>query len=201
MKLQPPRDNAPALYGRWSATALATAVLCLTAGACGSARDPAPHKPVIQLNYSTHNNDRDNDGDHNDDDGKVLYFGHPAAPADRRDSVALVTGYFSAAAAEDGARACTMLVPFIAESVPEDYGHTPGLEGHTCAAVLTKLFRVHHPELVMKQATLRIMTVRVEGDRALVVFDFPKIPEVRQITERRVNGRWRLLDLLDGILE
>src|SRR3981081_2539322 len=75
---------------------------------------------TISRNYSTHNNDRDNDGDHNDDDEKVLYYGHAANAADRQSSIALVTRYLAAAAAEDGAAGCRMLAPVIAESIVED---------------------------------------------------------------------------------
>ncbi len=150
---------------------------------------------------STHNNDRDNDGDHNDDDEKVLYFGHAADATDQRISLALVTRYFALAATGDGAKACSLLVPFIAESVAENDGHSPALRGKTCAVVMSKLFKLHHRSLAEKNATLKAIEVRVESDRALVVLEFPTIPEVRQITERRVGSTWKLLDLLDGILE
>jgi hypothetical protein len=33
------------------------------------------------------------------------------------------------------------------------------------------------------------------------VLDFPAIPVVRLMTERRVGHTWRLLELLDGMLE
>jgi hypothetical protein len=152
-------------------------------------------------NFSTHDNDRDNDGDHNDDDEKVLYFGHAANAADRRDSVALVTRYFAVAAAENGAAGCRMLVPFVAEGLPEQDGQSPHLRGSTCAVVLSKLFKLHHSLLAKKQATLHVIAVRVEGGRALTILDFPTIPEVRQMIERRVGGTWKMLELLDGILE
>ena len=35
----------------------------------------------------------------------------------------------------------------------------------------------------------------------LAILDFPSIPEVRKIAERRVGGAWKLLEPLDGILE
>ena len=66
---------------------------------------------------------------------------------------------------------------------------------------MSKLFKLHHKPLAAKNASLRVLAVRVEGQKALVVLGFPNIPEVRQITARRVAGTWRLLDLLDGILE
>jgi hypothetical protein len=192
---------------RYLLGALAISALGAGLGACGgpsrgtASGGPATTAAVATSNFSTHNNDRDNDGDHNDDDEGVLHYGHAADAAVRRASVALVMRYFAAAAAEDGARACSLLAPFIAESVAEQNGHSPALRGATCPVVISKLFKLHHRRLALKNTTLRISEVRIEGDRGLVVLAFPTIPEVRQITERRIAGTWRLLDLFDGILE
>lgn len=183
--------------------ALALMTLAL-AGCGGSSGHVAPglgSASATQPNFSTQHNDRDNDGDHNDDDGKVLFYGHAADAGDRNASSTLVKRYFAAAAAENGAQACALLVRFVAESVPEEDGHSPQLHGKTCAVVMSKLFKLHHKPLAAKNASLRVLAVRVEGQKALVVLGFPNIPEVRQITARRVAGTWRLLDLLDGILE
>jgi hypothetical protein len=152
-------------------------------------------------NFSTHNNDRDNDGDHNDDDARIVYFGHTADTADRRSSVSLLTRYFAAAAAGNGAAGCAQLAPFLAESLAEEYGRSSGLRGATCPAVLSKLFRLHRGMLVRKWATLRVVGVRVEGDRALAILYFGAIPETRQMTERRVGGVWRLVQPFDGLIE
>lgn len=184
--------------------------LCL--GACGNSNnDTFPQNGSQALaggiattatsNTTTSKNDRDNDGDHNDDDEKVLYFGHRANMDDRRISVALVRRYFAAAASEDGAEACPLLAPFIAESVAERDGHAAPLRGKTCAGVMSKLFKLHHQLLTEKNATLKIMAIRVEGTRALAVLEFSTIPEVRQLTERRVGNTWKLITILDGILE
>jgi hypothetical protein len=183
---------------------LAGLALALGPAACGGAgkstaptANTAAHDANATPNFSTHNNDRDNDGDHNDDDEKVLYFGQAAGTADRRELIALVTRYFAAAATENGAAGCRMLVPFIAEGTAEQQGQA----GSTCAFALSELFKQHHPLLAEKQATLRVIGVRVEGNRALAILDFPNIPEVRQIGERRVGNTWKMLDLLDGIIE
>lgn len=189
---------------------LAIVALALGVAACSSSKGSAPRpdatgthnvSKAIPPNYSTHNNDRDNDGDHNNDDENVLAYGHAAGAIDRRSSVALVTRYFAAAAAEDGATGCRLLTPIIAGTVAETDGHSPGLRGKTCAVVLSKLFKLHHRLLAEKNATLKIIKVRVLGDKALAVLEFPTIPEVRLIAERRVAGTWKLLYLLDGILE
>jgi hypothetical protein len=145
--------------------------------------------------------DRDNDADNNDDDAHILEYGQAASPADRQVLTALITRYYAAAAALEGAKACSLLMPFIAESVTEDYGHTPALRGKSCAVVMSKLFRQHHQLLAGESATLKFLTVRVQGNKSLVVLSFSTLPEVRQISARRHGSGWKLLDLLDGILE
>jgi hypothetical protein len=183
--------------------ALALSAIALGVGACagsggGHSSQPAAVK-VIVPNYSTHNNDRDNDGDHNDDDAGIVEFGQAAGPADRRASIALVTRYFAAAAAADGAADCRLLVPIIAESVGEAAGTSE--RRSTCALALSRLFRRHRAELALKRRTLRVSGVRVSGSRGLLVLYFPTIPEVRQMTERRVGNHWRLITDLDGFIE
>lgn len=190
----------------------AVALLCtlsLAPSACGvtsSARDPAagrvsePSAPARagQLAYGT---DRDNDNDHNDDDQRVLQFGRTATAAERSSITAPLGRYYAAAAAANGRGACSLLIPFVAESIPEQYGTIASLRGHDCGTVMRKLFRKHHAQLAAKQPVLKVVRIGVEGDHALVVIDFPEIPEVRQMTMRRSHGRWYVLTLLDGIIE
>jgi ketosteroid isomerase-like protein len=190
---------------------LTAAALGLGVAACGGAstnatsRGPTRATAIGASAPATSNpsavNDRDNDGDHNDDDEGVLNYGHAADAADRGASESLVRRYFAAAAAADGGRACSLLAPFVEQSVVEDEGRSPALRGNSCAAVMTKLFRRQRRLLAEKNATLRVIGVRVEEDKALAILEFPAIPEVRQLAERRVEGTWRVLDLLDGILE
>jgi len=183
----------------------ASVLLCLCGYACGSSSGvtvkSASHQLTSGGSSSTYKNDRDNDGDHNDDDFHVLDFGHVPGPAEREAITALVTNYYAAAAAGEGAKGCSLLVPFIAESVAESIGHSPKLRGKTCPVVMSKLFKYNHSELANKSASLKVMRVGVEGDKSLVALEFPTIPEVRQITVRRTGGTWRVLSVLDVILE
>jgi hypothetical protein len=188
--------------------ALALAVLALTATACaGSSAPRTPSAPSVRQSvaisvapsYLAHGGDRDNDGDRNDDDIGVLGYGRPAGAADRSASVALATRYLAAAARGDGAAGCRLLVPAVVESIGE--AHERSQRRLPCAAALSALFREHHAELALKSETLRVIAVRVEGARALAVLDFSTIPEVRELVERRVGDSWRLVTVLDGILE
>jgi hypothetical protein len=166
---------------------LAIVLLSACVAACGSSSNGSGSGATA----NKIKRDRDNDSDNNDDDNQVLYYGHAADTAERQQIVALITDYFAAAATEDGAKACTLLMPFVAESVVEDISRSPGLSGRTCAVVMTKLFKQHHSELSAKNATLK-----------LTVLSFSVLPEVRTMIERRdSNGDWKVLTLLDGILE
>lgn len=181
---------------------LATALLAAGVLACGSS-SKGNLTSSSQAGASTSRLDRDNDGDNNDDDNAFINYGHAATAAERGPLVALITAYFAAAAAENGARACSMLMPFIAESVVENVGHGPGLNGHNCAVVMSKLFKQKHHELQIKSTTLKFYAVRIKGEKALTLLTFKGLaPEVRQVDERRDgSGDWKILTLLDGIIE
>jgi hypothetical protein len=177
---------------------LAIALLGLSLSACGGSS--ATHSSSAAT--AAVKKDRDDDGDNNDDDNKVLFYGHAPSLTERQSIVALVTAYYAAAAAEDGAKACTLLMPFVAESVVEDISHGPGLSGKTCATVMSKLFKSKHTLLAGENASLKFYTVRVNGGKGLTVLSFSNLPEVRQLAERRdSSGEWKVLQLLDGILE
>lgn len=181
---------------------LALATLGLAIAACGGAsKGTASGAAAIGTAGSIHKNDRDNDSDNNDDDAETFGFGHAADANDQRASAALITRYFAAAAEANGTEACSLLVPQLADSVVEDNSDVPGPRGTTCAAVVTRIFKLRHRMLVEKSASLRVVAVRVEGDKGLDILEFPEIHEDRQIAERRVGGRWRVLGLLDGIIE
>jgi len=186
---------------------LSAIVLLLGVAACGDSRSTGTHRTVAAAHsaaaeapprVSGHATDRDNDADHNDDDAPALHFGRAASPADRRHVVALITRYFAAATAGNAAAGCHLLAPVIAESFAEEKHLSPQLTARKCAVELSKLFRTNHALLVEKRRTLRVIGVRVQGDHALAILDFPTIPEVRLIDARNTAGSWGLLELLDG---
>jgi hypothetical protein len=172
----------------------------LTAGAVGCAGS-SPTSLSTVASQSAPKHDRDDDSDHNDDDARALDYGHAAVGAERQAITNLLIDYYAAAAAADGARACALLMPFVAESVAENYGNSPGLQGKTCAVVISKLFKQKHQVLSGESATLKVYSMRVGEERALTLLSFSTLPEVRAITARRDGNRWKVLDVLDGILE
>jgi len=158
-------------------------------------------RPVGAISSTAaHRTDFDNDADHNDDDGKVLAYGRAAGTAERGIATALVKRYYAAAAADDGARACRLLVPLLAEIAAEANEHVPATQ-RTCPIALARLFRVHHSLLVHKSTSLEVFAIRLKGERMLVVMQFPPLPEARQIEERKVGGVWKIFSILDGIIE
>lgn len=178
--------------------------LGLTPIACGSSKDASSTTAgsASVTAYFPHDKlDRDNDTDHNDDDAHYLDFGRAADPAELREALALVRGYYAAATAENGAKACALLDPIIAETVVEKYGESPAVSGRTCAVVMSKLFTNRHALLSAENATLRIPEIRVQGDKGLAILELPTIPEVRKLELHRVDGTWRVLNMLDTILE
>ena len=179
---------------------LAIVLLSLGFTACGSggSHDPSANTTATQ---SLHRLDRDNDFDNNDDDAHVLDYGHAATGAERQALVALVTAYYAASAGADGAKACKLLMPFMAEGIAEELGHLPGLRGRSCATVMTKLFQRHRKLLQGENRTLKFLAIRVGEGHALSVLSFAVLPEVRQITAKWDGDSWKILNLLDRILE
>ncbi len=104
----------------------------------------------------------------------IATYGHEAEGVERRVITALVERYYAAAAADDGARACSMLYSIIEEAVAEDYGQPPGppeLRGKTCAVVMSKIFKrvPRQPSAVL--AHTQVTGVRVKGKRGFVQLD------------------------------
>lgn len=178
---------------------LATMLLSLCLAACGGSGSSASTHAAAS---TTAKKDRDNDSDGGDDDNPVLYYAQATSGANRRAIESLIVDYYAASATENGAKACTLLMPFVAESVVENIGHSPGIEGKSCASVMSKLFKLHHSELATKVAELKFYSVRANSRKALILVSFSYLPEVRQVILRRdSSGTWKVMSLLDGILE
>jgi hypothetical protein len=129
----------------------------------------------------------------------VLYYGHAAGASDHQAIARLVKRYFTVAATNNGAAACTMLYSTMAEAVPEDYGSfaSPTYErGKTCQAVMSKLFAHDHHELLGK---ITVTGVRVSGDRAYAFFGSTTRPASFTIV-RRERGTWKIDGLAGGPL-
>jgi hypothetical protein len=132
----------------------------------------------------------------------ILYFGHPASPADKQAVTRLVMRYYAAAAREDGATACSLLLSSLANSVPEDYGQAPGPPslrgGKTCQAVMTKLFKLLHRKLAAEDAGLEVTRVRLKAKGGYAVMRFKTTPELHETNVVREGSGWKISSLLDS---
>jgi hypothetical protein len=165
----------------------------------GDEDDDETGRGAKQENTADSDADFDNDvkdnagkGYHDGDDGAVLGFGHAANASDRRAIASVVKRYYAAAATGDGGTACKLSFSLLAESLVEDYAHTPGplyLRGlKTCPQILTKLFSHIHAQLTEPVA---VTGVRVSGRRAYAILGWRSIPAGK--TElRSENGVWKI---------
>jgi hypothetical protein len=167
--------------------------LCLSA--CGSA-GKSPTSPRTQTQS---NGELKNAEGFDGDDAAILDYGRPASPAERQAIAALVEDYYQAAADGDGARACSLLAPVRAETVPEEFGAAPDLahlRARTCAAVLSEYFKLHRHEQVEK-TKLEVTSVRVGESLGLVVVRFATIHQPHMTRVRLEHGRWRIREPSD----
>lgn len=153
---------------------------------------------------------KDGDGDFDNhsksyydrDDSSVREFGHAANATNRRAIEALVRRYFRAAAAKDGALACSMITSPLARSIPEDLGQSPGppfFSGKTCAVVMTKVFKENSRQLTTDAARLKINRVRLSHGQGVVVLNFMPLPG-RKIDVAQEHGAWKIQALVDSEL-
>jgi hypothetical protein len=139
------------------------------------------------------------DTDHDRDiHQSMLSFGHTAGAADQRAIVVAVKRYYATAAAGNGNEGCSLLAPSVAGAVASDYGRTRYLAGRSCPAIVSKLFRRRHHELVLDRDTLVVLPARVSGDLAVALLSTTESSREAQIVLRSVHGRWRPAALLDG---
>ncbi|MFZ2114908.1 MAG: hypothetical protein WAU77_14390 [Solirubrobacteraceae bacterium] len=200
-------------------TLLACAAVALSvAGACGcgAARSTAgvettaTSSPFSLAELAK----RDQDGDidrltqsrYDDDNDAIPGFGQPADAADRRAIVALIKRYYIAAAAGDGAKACSMQYALTAELLVEEHHRGKGpasLRGGTCARIMSKLLAQHHRELAEDvSGGYRVLAVQVHLNQgyALVRFAAPRelheLRELRMLVHRE-HGGWKMDRPLD----
>jgi hypothetical protein len=190
------------------------ALLSLTLAACGGTEGSdsatsvaSSHAPsATQTNSSVaggakDSNDLDGDANSVDDDLPIVDYGHAASPAEARAIEVAIRSYYAAAAAANDAKACAMLVPNVAEAVPEEVGHPKSsaeLSGKTCANVIATLFGEDHRRLASELASLRVTRARVQGDKGLAILSFTTTPEPRKMPVRREGGVWKMREVLDS---
>lgn len=128
----------------------------------------------------------------------ISTFGHAATGAEKRAITALVRAYYAAAAADDGAKACSMIYSIFEEAIPEDYGQPPGppeLRGTTCAVVLSKLFRHVPGQPPSVLAKTEVTGVRLRGRVGYAQLRSSAMP-AGEIGLEREHSSWKLSSLI-----
>ncbi|HXP99469.1 MAG TPA: hypothetical protein VN845_05310 [Solirubrobacteraceae bacterium] len=172
---------------------LASALLALGASACGSSSKGANAPPSGET--STHGTVVSNPSGAGT---AIASYGQAASAADMGAITTLVKRYYAAAAAENGALACSFTYYIEVETLPEHYGGPPGprwLHGaDTCPTLLTRVFKHFHSKLT---GPVDVMAVRVKGQRAEALVGFPglRLPE-GVVKIRREGDGWKVNGLL-----
>jgi hypothetical protein len=205
---------------------LATALLGVSAAACDSAgkgagavSTPPPSSnntgtaggaaatvPVRIAQSGSYPKDSDKDGDdkrhpanaENDDRTLFAAYAGRASPADRRAVTILVNRYYTAAAAGDAAKACSLLSSSLAAGLATSQGHSGQGDHNTCAGPMSLLIRQQHQRLIADDVTTMVVTsVYMKGDQGLAVLSFKAMPEATIAVEREGHA-WKVGALLDS---
>ena len=124
-------------------------------------------------------------------------FGAEAAGAERAAILGSFEGYLNAIAGEEHAAACSHLAANVQRSL--ELLAPKRLKGKGCAAILPRLLAPTAAAIAREQAAGRITKVRVEGDRAFVVFHAPGAV-LYQMTMAREGGGWKATTVAASVL-
>lgn len=210
-------ERPPPRHGALASLA-ATLLGCLALSACGGTTHTSPSTtgadhgggntavPVATTatvsttassgaaNSSKLDRDLDNDNEstsyYDSDDEPVLTYGHAASAAEVRAIAHVVTRYYRAAAAGDGASACSLLNPVMAEAIAEEHARIKPGKRVTCASALSMTFRERRQQVRADQRTLEVQGARVEGNRAWALLRFGVNGPPGRILVRRVGSKW-----------
>jgi hypothetical protein len=163
---------------------------------------PEGTRPHRDVTTGDSDNDFDRDlpkqgGYYDSDDAPIRDFGNAATGTQKRALTLLAQRYFAVAVRGDGSAGCSLFTSNFAKAVPEDYGHGSAgpsylSAGHTCAVVLTLMFKRMHAELA---APIKITAVRVKGSEALVLIGSHVMPASALMALHKGAG-WRIVGLL-----
>jgi hypothetical protein len=133
------------------------------------------------------------------DDDARLNFGHAASARETRKFMALVRRYFTAAAAGDGAKACSMLYfVVIRTTVVDEDGHMLGLRrGTTCAVVMSKLLKLQHRQVLSYLESLKAVRIRTDGIDTYIIRRVPAFPTAHVFSLRHDGRVWKIGQPLD----
>lgn len=124
-------------------------------------------------------------------------FGHESGGADRAAVLTAFHGYFDAVADADYVVACTHLSATVKRSLGQIVGQ--GSTRVSCAASLPELLSPSAAGSARQQASGEVDKVRIQGDKAFVVYHAPGA-KLYQLYLLREDGAWRATSLTGSIL-
>lgn len=124
-------------------------------------------------------------------------FGEEAGETEREAILAVFGGYLTAVAADDAVTACSHLSATVHESLKQLVAR--GEKNVKCAQVLAALLAPTAATIAREQADGEVTRVRVEGDRAFVVFRAPgaKLYMLGLVEE---GGKWKATTVAASVL-
>ncbi len=203
------------------ALALALSVL-LSAGilACGDsagtnrALGVSPHtQQETTTTVATPGGYLKNDGDKDPDDlthnalspeydSPILFahFPRKADPADTRAVAAIVKSYYAASAADEGAKACSLLTAGLADALGTGRGRSTGSASGGCAESMTRLLRQQHQGPTPAEVSTMVVTsVHVKGNLGVAALGFKGTSESEILVEREGHA-WKVDALFGGLM-
>ena len=122
--------------------------------------------------------------------GSIATFGSEASGSERAAVLAALHSYLSAIAAGNWGAACEQLSTPIQHQLELLLAHAKGVRGRGCSAALGALLAHAPGSLRRQQVQLNVLAVRVNSDRAFVLYRSPQLPHA-MISMLREAGRWR----------
>jgi hypothetical protein len=162
---------------------LASAALCLIA--CGQSSEDSTVTG------------REASRSHPEGEKSIEEFGAEASGSQRKAILAAEQAYLKALSASDFERSCALLANQVHESL-QQFAARAG-EGDGCTAILPKLLSSAAPGTARSQAGGEVSKVRLEGDRAFVIFRAPGA-KLYVFTMVREGGEWKASEVAASIL-
>jgi hypothetical protein len=165
---------------RWSCLVLGIALAALSLSACGGG---SGSQGTSSEATSTH---------YEGGEKSIENFGSEASGDSRAAVLAAFHGYLGAVAARDYPKACAYLAASVKQSLEQfSKGRLKG-----CEELLPKLLSPTAPVISREQDEGRVTKVRVQGDRAFVVYHAPGA-KLYQLTMSSEDGEWKT-DVVGG---
>jgi hypothetical protein len=133
------------------------------------------------------------------DDTPMVHFGRLAGFAQENAIASVLERYYAAAAAGNGVAACPLIYSLAVEDYAEEQNRLPGPSGvapGVCARVVSGFFRRLHRSFAPQSRGLHLVSVEIDGQRALAVFRLGT-QALRRLVLKREGGAWKLATLVD----